>query len=466
MAGEVNQNDLLKRLIATPGLEQAFNEHAGDQTTYGNPQLPKGIERGIARLKEVKLGVYETGEHKGKLYFMGQGIVKSPEVFKGVSIAGLHTKIGPEPICDTPKSGGKYKTVSEHFGRVLNWLRGLGAETKGKTLKDLPAIFAVLNKTKPHFYFRTWAGPEETLEQRGNAFVVLRDGKVYRQYPTKAAAEMNHKGLGKEPQVMHEWNGLAKVEARQQGDGVTTAMNAVDEQTAPDTPDTSETEPHYEEPTPGDDNGVDSANEAYAAYSDQGDIDELASLAEQGNEQASATLQEYARGFGVTDEQMNQCGDHYAIVTLVKETEGWQSGNTTNQTESESDQSEDSTGEDSGDTDNADEPQPEPESNPEPEIAPTPVPAIKPNPKAPVSPKTTTPKPASPKPVPVRTTPPPAKKPEKGRVQKFEIASQNGTPVRLVEGEIVFVDEAGKKVNIKNLEDNKVHRGIPWASLK
>jgi hypothetical protein len=457
---ELTPQQILQKLMAE-GLANAHKQHANDATTYGNPQLPKGIERGIARLKDVRLGVYQEGDNKGKLFFMAQGIVKDPEEFEGKKIAGLLTKIGPEPLCDTPKSNGKRKTAAEHYAWVLNILRGLGVKTVGTEITQLPQLMEVLNKTRPHFYFRTWAADKETLEQRNGKFAVMRKGRVYREYATEDMARRNHPGLDKDPMVQHEWNGVTDWKPKQ-GDGVTTAMQD-------NTPSADETPEDQEQATPEVDTTADdtSSTDIYNSYDDRGDIYALQAMADEGDQHAQDTLQEYARNYGVSEDELGSAPDYAAIVALIVETEGWKANEMSGQ-ENESPEVAPVQEPEEGQEGEGEETQPD-------EPPPTPVPAVKPNPKP-------TSVPAKDKPTPENTNPgktpakpatakkapvaPVVKSPEKGKVRKYQVAGANGSPAKEVEVEVIFVDEGKKVANVKALEDNRIYRSVPFDSLK
>jgi hypothetical protein len=160
---------------------QAHEAHKNDETTYGNMDLPSGIEGGVAQLVDCKFGLYEKGDNKGKDYFYAAGIVKAPADCGGIPIQGLRTSI-MEPLCDTKKGDGTVVTYEEHYAKVLNYLRQLGVNTAEVDVDSIESVAEALKESQPHFRFRTWKGDKQTT------------GKY----------------AGKEPRVNHQWNGACE----------------------------------------------------------------------------------------------------------------------------------------------------------------------------------------------------------------------------------------------------------------
>jgi hypothetical protein len=176
---------------------EAHEEHKGDETRLGGGgDLPAGIEHGVARLVDCRIGVYQKGDNQGEPFFMASGTVLDPaEVVqvdpktkksRKISIRGLRTSIGPEPLCDTTKANGDVVSLADHWDRVLNHLRLLGIDTKDIEPSDVVAegdddyasgpILEALVESAPTFRFRTW------------------QSKPTPQYP--------------DPRTNHEWRGL------------------------------------------------------------------------------------------------------------------------------------------------------------------------------------------------------------------------------------------------------------------
>ena len=156
MAKRVTRSGLAAKLGESG--REAFETHKGDETVYsGGGELPAGIEGGIAQLVDCKFGVYEKGDNKGQYYFYASGVVLEPKTHGGVRVEGMRTKLGPEPLCDTPQKKSR-PTLADHFKWVLNEMRKLGVDTKGVGYEDVETVAAALKESGPYFRFRTWKG--------------------------------------------------------------------------------------------------------------------------------------------------------------------------------------------------------------------------------------------------------------------------------------------------------------------
>lgn len=234
---------------------KAVQEHRKDETVLDTGgDLPAGISGGVARLVMCKFDTYKEGDNKGKPYFMAAGVVVSPKEFDGQIIEGLRTQIGPEPLCDTPKSQGKRKTVGDRIAWVLNELRKLGVETEGVEIDDLDSIVEQLQEDGPHFRFRTWKG------------------KATKQYP--------------DPRTQHVWNGLA--EGYEGGDSTADVI---------DNTDASEEEVEVEE-------------EEEASEEEEVSLEELGAAADDGDSDAIDQLTELAESLEIDHESL----ETYAMV--------------------------------------------------------------------------------------------------------------------------------------------------------
>jgi hypothetical protein len=141
-------------------LIEAHEAHKADRTVKGDLELPPGIENGVARLDKCGFGVYKTGEYESMYFFSASASVVEPVEFKGVPIFGRHTRIGPEPLCNTPNR--TRKTFKQHLAWVYNIMRLLGARTDKMSPKDIEATCAALVKAGPYILFRTWKGQPQT----------------------------------------------------------------------------------------------------------------------------------------------------------------------------------------------------------------------------------------------------------------------------------------------------------------
>lgn len=140
----------------------AFEGNKGNAATFdAGGDLPPGMS-GIARLVEAKFDVFKQGANTGKPYFYAAGIVVTPRHFKDAEgnehiTEGQRTSI-MEPLCDTPGSKGKRKTLNEHFAWVINELKKLGLATEELDYDSLEMAVAALKQASPSFRFRTWRG--------------------------------------------------------------------------------------------------------------------------------------------------------------------------------------------------------------------------------------------------------------------------------------------------------------------
>jgi len=137
---------------------KAMKSVRGEDTDFGKGgDLPAGITGGVARLSACYFKQYKTGDMKGKYFFAAQAVVVSPKEFKGMKIEGLQTRIGPEPLCETPNRQSR-PTFESHLGWVLNELRKLGLDTSDLDFDELEDAMNGLVEAAPYFTFRTWVG--------------------------------------------------------------------------------------------------------------------------------------------------------------------------------------------------------------------------------------------------------------------------------------------------------------------
>lgn len=259
-------------------LVEAHEAHKADETRFGNQNLPEGIEGGIAEVAMCKFDVYKEGDNKGQYYFMASAIVQEPPQIGGIPIRGLRTQIGPEPICDTPNSTGKRKTLADHWAWVLNELRKLGLATKDLAPDKVEVAAAALEKAKVHTRFRTWKGKKQTTGQYAN----------------------------QEPRVMHEWTGKCDYKP-----GTTTMVDdgtgeAAESNFTPEE-DAAQEEQQVEE------SQVEETTEETGAP----DLDALAAAADEGDKDAGAAIQALCENAGFTGkeiEAMNSWTDALAAV--------------------------------------------------------------------------------------------------------------------------------------------------------
>jgi len=153
-------------------IQQAHEEHKNDEIkASGFGSLPEGIDGGVAELRKIGFGVYKDGDYKGEFFFMAQGVIRQPLVFKDKdgnthNLEGKLTKIGPEPLCETPTAKGKYKTLSDHWAWIRNHVGLLGGKKEQLTPELIESVCLGLENasaTDPiYFNFRTWKGKPST----------------------------------------------------------------------------------------------------------------------------------------------------------------------------------------------------------------------------------------------------------------------------------------------------------------
>jgi hypothetical protein len=181
-------------------INEAHESHKDDDTKVGaGGDLPPGIEHGIARLVDARIGVFQKGDNEGEPFFMAAGTVLEPDSVEVtdpktkksriIPIKGLRTQVGPIPICDTKTQAGKETSLADHWDRILNHLRLLGIDTKetepdeivsepSEGVYETGSILEALQEAAPAFRFRTW------------------QGKPSKEWP--------------DPRINHEWRGACE----------------------------------------------------------------------------------------------------------------------------------------------------------------------------------------------------------------------------------------------------------------
>lgn len=159
-------------------LAKALAAHATDETTYGAElgALPPGINGGIARLADAKIGTYKEGKNKGEQFLYMAGVVIEPKgkiptlrkafvdgkvqvMSKQEVVEGLRTSV-MFPLCDTVTAAGKETSSDENVANALNEIRKLGGEECTAEVSDeesLEALLETLKENKPYFRFSTSA---------------------------------------------------------------------------------------------------------------------------------------------------------------------------------------------------------------------------------------------------------------------------------------------------------------------
>lgn len=287
MPAQTKKSPLAGKLAASLG--KAFNANKDNEIVLGGgAPLPAGIEMGIAQLVDIKIGVYEKGDNKGKPYFFAAGSVHAPAEFEGLPLIGLRTQIGPEPLCDTPKASTK-KTLADHAAWVVNELKKLGVATEELDFEQegvFESVIDALKETKPFFRFRTWKGEKQT------------EGAY----------------AGKEPRVNHDWRGVIPDYSPEDSDGEVVDNQPEEEPSKPATKPAAKpgAKPGAKKPAPAPEPEEETTEE------EEVDLDALAEAADDGDEEATLKLQELGTAAGISEDDMASAENWGEVVGLIR----------------------------------------------------------------------------------------------------------------------------------------------------
>jgi hypothetical protein len=237
------------------------------ETVYSSGgNLPPGIEAGVARIYECKVDTFKTGDNKGQLFFFASGIVKRPKAINGIPVEGLHTRIRPEPLCDTPNARGEKarRTLEEHVNWAVNMLRLLGLNT-AQFDGSLEDMCNAVKSARPYFRFRTW------------------QGQPSKEFP--------------DPRVNETWLGHCEFTAEEDD-----VADDVDEPSSDYEPDVTEEK---------EDEGAGEPNEE--------DLGSLAARADNGDNEAAAELRQKAIAAGVEESAADEAESWGAVVEMMRE---------------------------------------------------------------------------------------------------------------------------------------------------
>lgn len=327
---------------------QAANR--GRAPEVGSPQVPAGIEGGIARLVECKMDVHKDGPNKGQPFFIMAGIVEHPQKFNGQKVAGLRTSQVAEPMYETPSR--KRKTWEDHYAWMRDQLYSLGFDIDN--LKGTPEQIdqqimtgMVAMKGDPknpatwiHFHFRTWKGNNTVIEERAGKWYAVTGNQTKGPYASQEMAQKQNPYAGKEAMVNHEWNGRCEFvnEAPDGGDvedgtireKATVASAGTTNQYAPPngtTKPTTSVKPApkrvvpnvvQEDPTP-----EPAADEVQPTVTELGDdpdstLNDLAEAADMGDQGCRASLQLFALQHGLTQEFVDESNNWGEVSEAIK----------------------------------------------------------------------------------------------------------------------------------------------------
>lgn len=268
----------------------AHNKHKGDETNYGNQELPP-LEGGVAQLDSMEITTVSEGKkNAGQFLFRAVGIVQHPEFVGHQKVRGQRTQL-MELLCDTPDAAGR-KTFDEHYAWVLNEIRKFGVNTEEMKGEDLEDVMKQLSDEKPYFMFRVWKG------------------KPNKDYP--------------EPRVNHQWNGRMD-EGYDPGDVASGTM--ADNSPEPN----AEAAPTEAEESGGGDEGGGDENTATEGgeFNEFEDLSTLLEKANEGDEDAHRKLKELAVAAGVEEEAVDNAGNWQEVVDLITAAQGSGEGEAT-----------------------------------------------------------------------------------------------------------------------------------------
>ncbi len=202
---------------------EAYKEIAGQEVEApGGGGLPGGINNGIAHLKRINFGEFQTGKHKGKPYFQAFGTVHLPKQHNGIPVFGKQTKTQPEAMCNTTDLNEKRtqgdnlrRTEKEHLDWILRLLKLLSKQEDPpepkpgqpwqKWIEAFENYCYDLCKRSIFFSFRTWQPkPQELLQERAGWFVVQGNTR-FGPFGTEELAKKKFPNVGQEQQVKEMW---------------------------------------------------------------------------------------------------------------------------------------------------------------------------------------------------------------------------------------------------------------------
>ena len=247
-----------KKSVLSGVSSKAIKKHAGDETSYGQVDLPPGIKGGVAQLKAAYFGNYKDGAtYAGEPFLRMSGVVIEPKTQDGQKAAGLTTSV-ILPACETKKNDGTVVPQEDNIARIMNEMRKLGADTSEvESGEDLEALAEALTEATPHFQFST---------------TISQDKK----------------------RVWENWNG------------------AIDDYQGGEEDDDVEEDDDDEEDTEDDDDDDDDGEEV--------DLAALASAADDDDDDdASEKLNELALAAGVDQETIDEADSWADVVTMIEE---------------------------------------------------------------------------------------------------------------------------------------------------
>lgn len=313
MPAQQKKSGLLAKL--GDNLRKAHEAHTNDEIPASNTNLPGGIENGVAQLSSVKIGEFENGDNKGKPFFMAAGVVFVPDTIDGIPIKGLQTRIGPEPLCDTPKNQSR-KTLDDHVKWVYDELHKLGVDTNDFDPNDLEeslnAALEALVDRQPFFRFTTWKPPVATEgKYKGQDTRVVHKWHGEIDYtPEEGLTPVD------DDSAAAETNGHVEEAPKAKAAPTRTTAKAppakAPAKPAGKVPSKKQPEPEPEEESPEEGSGFDEFS----------DLDSLATAADDGDEDAKQKLQQMANDVGIATSKVLKADSWAQVVEMIQEAGG------------------------------------------------------------------------------------------------------------------------------------------------
>ena len=241
--------------------------------TTGGSGFPNGIDFGKAKVNMIKAAKYETGINKGKPYYMVRGVCVSPKSIanKGevIDTEGLSDTIVMEPLFETPTRSRK--TLKDHVD-YMNWtLMEMGVDLDEVDENDYENLFQALLETGPVVKFRTW------------------QSKPTEEYPN--------------PRVNVQFTGGSSINNNEDnGDDI------VDNTDDSDSEEEIDIAPHS--------NQDDDKEKVTATF--DGDLDSLASDADEEDEDAQVYLEDLAKKSGLPSKAIEDAQSWRDLAELIK----------------------------------------------------------------------------------------------------------------------------------------------------
>lgn len=290
-------------------LDKAVKAHAGDEVkTRGGGDPPPGIRNGIAKLVEVKIDQYKTGDNKGEYYFRAAGVIVSPDSVEvggeKVPCKGLQTSIMIGILDRKDKSGQVTRSLEDAVDEVMNEMRKMGVDTNGMDGGSLEAMCDALKESGPYFRFRTSSKKDRNDPNKTDGVWQNWDGsKGLEEYSPDADAG----GVEDETNESADAGGLAET---------ADTTEEVAEEPEPEPESAPAAGPVKAKPTAGKP-GAKPAVKAKTPPKEK-TIEEWAEEADAGDEAAQTELTNRAYEAGLSDEDISSADNWADIVTKIQ----------------------------------------------------------------------------------------------------------------------------------------------------